>query len=296
MMIYLQLQKWFNQLEGTLDRKTWRLVLLGAAAGTALFFSILSVRPEPFEWKDAYRPAALLLATGQSPFSVAQFYNAPWVLIPLIPFALLPENVGGALVFILALAAFGYIAYRLKAKPWSTIAFLLSYPVGLCLYTGQIDWLIVLGFVLPAPVGLFLVLAKPQIGFAVAIFWAIEAWQKGSWRRVLAVFAPVTIAFGLSFLLYGFWPLKSQAAMTNIWNYSFWPLSIGFGMILVASGIRQKKIEYFIAASPFFAPFVSAQSWLVVLVALLPYPVELLAGAAGFWLWYIIRIVGAGGK
>src|SRR5438093_809696 len=97
--------------------------------------------PMGIDWHNVFRPAALNVLAGKSPFDVQGFYAAPWAILPLLPIAVLPENVSRAVLFMLGLASFGYSAYRLGAKPVAMIAFLLSPPVLHCLLNSNIDWL-----------------------------------------------------------------------------------------------------------------------------------------------------------
>jgi hypothetical protein len=131
--------------------------------------------PPGIDWIDTYRPATLALLSGKSPYSVDIFFIAPWELIPLIPLALLPENIGRAILLLLGISSFAFTAYRLGAKPSSLIAFLLSPPVAHCLLNSNIEWLPLLGFIMPPRIGLFFITIKPQIGISVGLFWLVEA-------------------------------------------------------------------------------------------------------------------------
>lgn len=98
-----------------------------------------------------------------------------WILALLMPLALLPEPIGSALLLLINLAAFSYTAHRFGANPIGLLLFLLSPPVLLCLLNSNIDGIVVLGFVLPPQLGLFLLLLKPQVGSAAAMYWLVEA-------------------------------------------------------------------------------------------------------------------------
>ena len=132
-------------------------ILLVLVLGTAALYGFFRIFPSlqiGMDWELTYRPAALAMARGESPYSVSIFYAAPWSLIPLIPLALLPPDLGNIGVFLLGLSAFAYVAYKLGAGPGSMSIFLLSASVVGCLIYGNIEWMPLLGFVLPAPRGL----------------------------------------------------------------------------------------------------------------------------------------------
>ena len=157
--------------------------------------------PTSSDWNTTFRPATLELLAGRTPYRIRGFYNAPWLLIPLVPLAALPPQLSRAVLFVVTLVVYGYVAVRLGARPAALVAFLLSYPMFRCVAYGQIDWLVSLGFILPPQIGLFFALAKPQIGLAPAVFWLTEAWRTGGIWEVVRVFGPVLLGFGLSYLV-----------------------------------------------------------------------------------------------
>lgn len=251
-------------------------VLLVAAA------SVWTI-PIGVDWKGAFRPAALLMLSGQNPFAVGGYHNPPWALIPLIPIALLPEQLGAAVVLVLNFFAYGFIAYRLKAKPLPLVLFLLSPVVIFCGSTGNIDWLAALGFLMPPQIGLFFVLMKPQIGAVLAVFWLVEAWRKGGRLQVFRTFAPVTIVFMLSLILYGFWPLQMAGMPNDLYNRSMWPLSIPVGLVLLVYALRTRKAGLSLTAAPFLSPYVNIHSYAPALLGLGVNSIEFALVCVALW-------------
>src|SRR5690606_20758783 len=167
----------------------WQFALI-AIIVVVLVAVVATLMPASIDWRTAFRPAAReMLATG-NPYHVEGFFNPPWTVLPMIPLALLPERVGSAAMLVLGLAGFAYGAHRLGASPLVLGAFLLSPPVLHSLLNGNIDWLPIVGFVLPPQIGLFFVLTKPQMGSAVAVFWLVEAWREGGFKEAVRVFGP----------------------------------------------------------------------------------------------------------
>jgi hypothetical protein len=240
------------------------------------------------DWKGAFRPAVFRMLSGQSPYGHAVF-NPPWVFILLIPFALLSPPLGAAAIFTSGLFFSAWAAIRIGAKPGVAVAFALSPLVIGNASNGNIDWMVMLGATLPPQFGLFLVLAKPQIGAGIVLFWLIEAWRDGGWRRVLWVFGPVGLAFPLSFALYGLWPLKAFGMMgTNPYIFSAWPYSIPFGIALLIHAIRSRTIKPAIVASPLITPYIMLDSWSIAMFGIVNTQLE-------FWItWvflWILRLV-----
>lgn len=107
------------------------------------------------DWKGTFYPSAHALLRGENPHRYG-LQNPAWVLFPLIPVALLPKELGVAVIFVLTFLGYGFVAFRLKKKIWAAAALLFSPFVIGNASTGNIDWLVVIGLILPRPIGLFL--------------------------------------------------------------------------------------------------------------------------------------------
>jgi hypothetical protein len=245
------------------------------------------------DWECVYRPASRDLVLTGNPYRIAGegFLNAPWVLLPLIPLAFLPVNIGYAILTVVGLGCFAYAAYKFGARPIALAAFILSPPVIHSLLQGNIDWLILLGFVLPPQLGLLLVAIKPQMGSVVALFWLVEAFRKGGWREAVRVFWPVTVALLISFLIYGLWPLHFERELNHWWNASLFPASIPVGVGLLVASLRKRSIGYAMGASPCLSPYVLLHAWSGALMAIVSLPYETLAVVAALWGWVLMKFL-----
>ena len=272
-------------------KKNYKIIILLSLSVIVLTALVAVLIPDGTDWTNTYRPATLALLDGKSPYTVDIFFAAPWTVIPLIPFALLPEHIGRASIFTLGLIIFSFSAIKLGAKKGALAAFLLSPPVIHCLYNSNIEWIPILGFILPPQVGLFFVAIKPQIGLGIAVFWLIEAWRKGGVRETARVFGPFTAILLLSFVVFGFWPLRFQdtLSITEEYNASFWPLGIPLGILLIVKAIRSRKPNPAMAASPFFSPYVLLHAYSGALVSLAPSTIEMAAVSTGLWIAVLIR-------
>lgn len=262
-------------------------------AAIGLIYLISQSIPVGRDWLDYYRPASLALLSGDSPYTISGFFSPVWVLLPLIPLALLPANVGFAILFLLTLASFCYVGYRLDAGLFSMMLFLISPPVIICVSQGQIDGLASLGFVMPPQFGLFFVLAKPQIGIAYACFWLIRAWREGGIKHILRYFSPLAVGLSLTFLAYGLWPVGAQNLLgPTSWNMSLWPFGIPVGLALITIAIRKNEKRYAIPASPFLAPYLTWHTWSVSLLGILHNTRANLVAVVAFWVIFLVRIFG----
>lgn len=225
-------------------------------------------------WRDPYHLVGTL-----------PFYNAPWVLLILAPFALMPPLVGAGLWMAMGLVAYTLLARRFKLSLWTTGLLLLSAPVVQGSLYGQIDWLALVGLLMPPWLGLFFVLIKPQVGLGIALYWL---WQAGQEKRAIKTFAPVTVAFLLSFLAYGFWPLNWLDAPMET---PYGPLFPVIAMALMAVSVRRKGIKYAVIASPWLSPHAYTHSWGGAVLAIMSHgPYWALWAWAHSWivhlLWY----------
>ncbi len=273
------------------SRKQMILISVLGIAVLALITVMSSTLPYAIDWSAVLRPAVFEILHGRSPYNAEGFFNPPWTAILLIPFAVLPENLGRAIMILSSLVTYSFVAYRLGAKKTSIVFLLLSPPVLHVIINGNIDWLAALGFILPPQWGLFFVTIKPQIGIAVIPFWLIEAGRKGGLKLVIKTFSPVITVSALSFALFGLWPLKISHTLDLQWNASLWPVSIPVGLALFVAAIRKRKIEYSMAASPCLSPYVALHSWIGTLLAIVSSVPETIAAVVGLWLVVILRLV-----
>ncbi len=268
------------------------LVTAGVLAAVLCLLLLLSpVLPVALDWTQTYRPATLALLQGQDPYAVevapaAPFFAAPWSLLPLVPLALLPSHVGRALLLFTSLVTLVVSARKLGARPIALAAFLVAPPVVYGLILGNIEWMPLLGFVLPPQIGLLFIAVKPQTGFAVAIFWLIEAWRTGGWRKTVETFAPVTVVLLLSFVIFGLWPLKFRSifGIAKDFNASLWPWSIPAGLALMVVAIRKRNVKFAMPASPCLSPYALFHSWSSALIAASASDAAMVAIVALLWL------------
>lgn len=262
------------------------LVVLVFALLTGLLARFL---PPAVDYHGAFRPAALEILHGRSPYNAEGFFNPPWTAVLLIPFAVLPENVGRALMVIAALGVYAYVAHKLGANKPTLILLLLSPPSLHGILNGNIDWLAVLGVVLPPWLGLFFLAIKPQVGMIVVLYLFVAEWRKGGLLRVLKTFLPVGLASVLSIVIFGPWFTKVSNEINLAGNSSLWPMSLPIGLTMLVATIRKNEIRYSMAASPFVSPYVIMHSWIGAFLALAPKPYEATAAVIGMWIVVALR-------
>ena len=238
-----------------------------------LYFDVESVRNGPptasVDWKGTFQKAALALLAGESPYTVSTFHNPPWLLLPLMPIALFSSSTGSAIIFMANLYAYIFVIIRLRMNKWLIIPYVIFSGMLANSANGNIEGLLALGFLMAPTIGLFFVLIKPQIGFAVALYWLFDEIQNKGLKSAVKLFLPVTLAFGISFIIWGFWPISASSLIDVWWNASIWPRGLPLGILLLILAIRKHEIKLAIAASPFLSPYLTGHTWAFVWLGLL---------------------------
>jgi hypothetical protein len=243
-----------------------------------------------YDWLENYRGPILTLISGHNPYRPGiGMYVPPWFLFILAPIAVLPERLSSAVMFALAVTSLFWMSRKMGARLLITLIFMLSYPVVTLYIHRQLEWLVLLGYFLPPPLGLFLVLGKPQAGIGIAIYWLIEGFQVGGIWEIIKRFAPVGIAFIVSFIIYGFYLGRSFYQMGQAWDESIWPYGIPMGVYLLATAIRSKNGKLSISTSPFISPYLAGYTWTVGLFGLISNNIEFALACLSTWVIYFIN-------
>lgn len=278
------------------DTLAW-IVLALCASIASLVVLAGAYLPPAVDWDRTYHPAARALVRLDSPYQDGWgFYNPPWALVPLAPFVAAREAGRGA-VCIVALGALALAAYRLGASPLALGLCLTSPPVLHSLLNGNLEWLCLLGVILPPRWGLWWVVIKPQVAGGAAVFWTVEAWRESRWRGVVRLTGPVMAVFALSLLVYGLWPQRAEQMPALWWNASIWRfglgatvVSVGIGVGLLAWSLRARDVRPALAASPFLSPYVLFHAWTGAVVALAGHPRALAVVWGVLWGLVLVQV------
>ena len=234
--------------------------------------------------------ATLFLAGGQD---IRQYYEpfargclecgfVPYYVQPLLsPMLLFSGKFIWTFWSLLSIAGLLLLAKKTEINP---LVFMLSFPMLVQFWLGQIDILICLGVFLALfhrngimrGLCIFLMLAKPQIAILAVIYLLFREDHKELWKVLIVPAA----AFGISLVVYGFrWPLEWLLhAQANIpdhqWNFEsdlLWPWEIVLFPLPFA--LKDKKdgtmVSFLISA--LLMPFFSLYSYIVFLLFESPY-------------------------
>jgi hypothetical protein len=182
------------QVPPTKPLKTFTLALL--IVSPLMIFAFAYFLPPAEDFLDAFWPAAHF---PFDPYRIQAFLNPPWVALLLYPLSFLQEQVAQAVIAFLNLAATLLLVARYGGNRWSFILTATSAPFLSLLFNGNIDFLPMAAFLLPANWGLALMLSKPQVGIMAGLIWFKQAKNK------LLFLIPALALLLLSFVIWGWW-------------------------------------------------------------------------------------------
>lgn len=211
------------------------------------------------DWFGTFYPATLNLLRGDS-LNHLGFFNPTYALAPLIPFALLGND---SIYVLFSILAFGLIALRLNFKWWSILSIVLSPFILASVKYGNIEWLVLLGLIMPKPIGMIFLLIKPQMTFILVLYWIYRAYGQ---RQVVKLIAPSIIAFGISFLLEPSYITRMLMYANDhnaIANFSLFPYGILVSFVLLVLVWKQRKDTFALSASAFLSPYITLTAWSV---------------------------------
>lgn len=269
----------------TLENNTTAAVIIGLVL-LIIALSIAPLSPGLIDDWSIFRSAALITITpDQSLYSLpdaaqdaaisaqGSFHNPPWVAVMLIPLAILPLQVGWAVLLSISIliAALLLLRWLDRADPIRLALVILSPPMIYLMLHGQIDLLMLGVILLPQRWWLIGSTLKPQV--TLTLLFGIPLRQ---WPVALAL---SVVLFGLSLLLFGLWPLELISLPTehmtavgrNLW-FGLWPFQVPLGFAFLLAGIQNHNERLLVVAAPFLVPYAAMSSfigvWLVAVTML----------------------------
>lgn len=254
------------------------------------------------DWYHTYYPAARAFLRLENVYQAVPIYFAPpWTLVPLIPFALLPIAAARALFFIAGLFGFSWLAWKINPQPAAVLSFLFSAPVACCLIQGNVEWLPLLGLLMPPQLGLIFLAMKPQTTIAVMVYVIWKAYrqhrQNGRLEGLagaLATMLPTICLFLASWALYGPWFLRiGGAARAATWTViTPWPWLFPLGLALLYLSIRLDHRPYALAASLLLTPYAIPTTWSAFMLAFIRSKRGMFVASLASWIgWLVYRFV-----
>jgi hypothetical protein len=226
------------------------------------------------DWYGTYDAAGRGIFDGRSPYEQPLFVNPPWAVLVLLPFVVFPPALARGLILVCSLAALIYVAWRFRAPKLAMIALMLSPTAIGSLLAANLDAVVLLGVFLPPVWGLLLLMIKPQIGVGVAVYYLIVAWRESKVAGILRTFTPVVLAYIIGGILFPIWIDRMIHKPSNVWNRSLFPYGIPLGIFFLWLSVRTRNAFFALVSSPFFSPYLTFYTYLVVQIGLLHEDVE----------------------
>lgn len=194
-------------------------------------------------------------------YAVPGFYNPPWML----GLVWLADRFGEyrlAVWVTVNLCAFVFACVKLKMPLWCIVPFFFFSGAMMAVFVGNVEGLVALGLVLPAPVGIVLLMLKPQIGAAVTLHYVLSAWVYRGWRAAALLLVPVLFLFSVSLLTHGVWFLRALTVVDAGWNsIDYFPMGLPIGVALIVAGVARRNVGFALMAIPFTTPYMIFHTW-----------------------------------
>ena len=203
------------------------------------------ISPTAIDIDRFFRPAVQAVFSGIDPYQVEGFFSPPW-LIPFLTPLLLPDSLGRGLFLALTILVTVWALRCLEADLLPAALFLTTPFWVIEMMSGNVDWLPLLGISLPLPMGLPLMLLKPQFAIGVIFFRLWQTWKEGQGRGVVRAVWPTVLVMGISFLIYPHWLQSLTGAMSpaaQAYGLRFFPWSVPIGFFALIYSVREGRIK-----------------------------------------------------
>jgi hypothetical protein len=222
-------------------------------------------------WHDQFHIFQRSTRFIDNPYVVEGFLHPVWVPIGMIPFAALQFEVSILVQAVLYFTALGAVMLKFGGDRRAVMVTLTSYMALDAVLEMNIDWMVIVGLLLPVWMSSIFVMAKPQIGLGYYIGVPVRQWP------LVALVTAVFLA--LTFAVWGNWVAEILARVTeysinrsfNIAPFHFLTpyLSVPIGLTLSFFAFRRKDVPLALMGWIFFTPYLSFYS--------LPLPFAMLA-------------------
>ncbi len=250
----------------------WRHLLLASALAWVWWLLALQWYQDPavrargiYIWGDQAWTFLAVRDRLATPYAVAGFVNPPWVQLVMLPLTFLP--------FVWAVWAqmqlyFILLVLLVRRHGGDTLAVLVVLTSPFALDTAvelNIEWLVVLGMLLPPPYGAPFLLAKPQIGLGYVVGYTPRQllwWLVGAGAAVLG-----------AWLVWGAWwqdllrnlETSPVSALLNNAPHTFLgaPLAFALGGVLLLWAWRRRSHVLGVLGWLCFVPYIATYSLMV---------------------------------
>ncbi len=221
-------------------------------------------------WDDlrsTFMDAALFL---DNPYDGAGYFAMPWANFFLLPFDPLPLELAALIMIVLYFTLLAVMVHKFGGGRLSLIAALGSAIAFDAALEINIDWLVVIGLLVPREWSAPFLLIKPQTALGYPLAFKRREFVRASIVGLVTLIAALLIwgVFPLDLLenirRWETNPLVNVAPMAIVGV----PVSLVIGIALAIFAFRRRDPVYSVAAGVFFVPYVAPVSALVMFTLL----------------------------
>jgi hypothetical protein len=203
------------------------------------------------------------IASLESPYSVACYYSPVWVALLFSALSIFTREIAYRIYAAILFGSYIFIIWRISKQNLLISLIACCSPfIFITMQYGNIDWLVLLGLIVPKYLGIWLVLTKPQMGFTLILIWAWKIVKEQGVQKLIANFTPVALGLFVSLLL-GM-RIPNPGAL-SAWSADIWPFGLLIGIPAFVFAIYKRDELLALGAAPFLTPYVGAPSWVAIL-------------------------------
>ena len=201
-----------------------------------------------------------------TPYDAYGFVHPVWVVVLAYPFRWLPLEVATLLQALIYFIALALVIVKWGGDRRAILITLCSFISLDAVLQMNVDWLVVVGMLLPPWASGPFVLAKPQIGFGYYLGLNL--------RDSLKALILMIVVLMVTFLIWGWWPAiiwgrVTDASISRFFNIAplqyLSYLSLVIGGIMAGVAFRRKDVPLGVLAGLFFTPYIAAYSFPLML-------------------------------
>jgi hypothetical protein len=194
------------------------------------------------------------IASGHSPYSLECYYSPIWVALFFSPFSIFTREISYRIYAAILFGGYIFALWKIsKQRIGITLIAIFSPFVYMTMQYGNIDWLVLFGLLFPKPIGIWFLLAKPQMGFTLVLLWAWVTYQQQGIKKLFMTFTPVVLGLLIS---YGLGMRMPYPEKLSRWSADIWPYGLLIGIPALIMSLRKKDDYLALAAAPFFTPYI----------------------------------------
>jgi hypothetical protein len=217
-------------------------------------------------WYDQITKFTQAVPGFADPFTIRNFINAPWLVLFIWPFSLIPLELAILIQVGLTFGILTLVIFKYGGTTGTVVLALSSFIALLATIELNIEWLVFIGLLVPPMWSGIFLLIKPQTALGVWI-----SYSRRNLIRAVIVSVVVVIA---SFVIWGpDWPLRAWEQIRVIsLGQSFnmapmalvpWPIAIAAGLLLAWLAFKRRDPILSILAWMFFVPYMAPVSLLL---------------------------------